>query len=239
MIRPLLLVIFLTLFFQPKAEANECGKMLDNFNAPLCTSASYIFWTGTFLTAGIYFSKQKYSEKFREVTLRKKPIDRYSKIGEVIGWGYLNGAYFFGSLIAGGATNRKNAELMGEVSGYTLLSTLLLKETVQEQRPDGSNEFDSFPSGHTSMAFAFASVITANHGILWGGLAHLTAIFIGYSRIQDDRHYLHDVVAGMTLGMSYGWGIYLNHAEYGKPYWFALTPTEGMDGLKLAYVYDF
>jgi membrane-associated phospholipid phosphatase len=238
-LRKTIFSIFIYLLFFQTAQANECGKWFDNFNSPVCTDAKYIFWTGTAITGAIYFSKSKISHRFRTASLRKKPIDRYSKIGEIIGWGYLNGTYFFGSLIAGGKKNRKNAEYMAEASTYTLISTLLLKETIQEQRPDGSDEFDSFPSGHTSMAFAFASVVTANHSIFWGGLAHLTAFFIGFSRIQDDRHYLHDVIAGMTLGMSYGWGIYLNHKEYNKPFWFAATPTNDMRGVQLALNYKF
>jgi len=234
-----LFILILLLSTLSHTRANECGKWFDNLNSPLCTDARYIFWTGTILTAAIYLSDDDLSGKARRATLRKKPLDRWSKVGEVIGWGYLNGTYFLGSLIAGGASNRKNAEYMAEASGYTLALTLLGKEIIQEQRPDQSEEFDSFPSGHTSMAFAFATVITANHGWAWGLLGHLTAAFIGYSRIQDDRHYLHDVLAGATLGMSYGWGVYYNHAQYGKPYWFSIVPTEDLQGLQFALTGKF
>ncbi len=40
--------------------------------------------------------------------------------------------------------------------GTTMATTYVLKYTVREKRPDSNNK-DSFPSGHTSSAFAGAS----------------------------------------------------------------------------------
>lgn len=228
-------ISFLIIFFSVSSQANDCGKWFDNFNSPVCTDAKYLFWGGTILTAAVYFSDTDISNQVRDEALKKKHLGIGSKIGEIIGWGYLNGTYVLGALIAGGAKNRARAEFMMEATGYTVLTTVALKETITEQRPDRSNEFDSFPSGHASAAFAFASVITANHSILWGGIAHLTAIAISYSRIEKDRHYLHDVIFGATLGMSYGWGIYQNHKKFNKPYWFAVAPSDQLDGMKLAF----
>jgi membrane-associated phospholipid phosphatase len=42
----------------------------------------------------------------------------------------------------------------------------------------------------------------------WIGIPSLIlSTFIGYSRIQDNMHWLHDVMAGATIGWAYGWGI--------------------------------
>ncbi|MDO9183288.1 MAG: hypothetical protein Q7U04_12820 [Bacteriovorax sp.] len=30
------------------------------------------------------------------------------------------------------------------------------------------------------------------------------ASYVGFCRMQDNHHYLHDVIAGATIGMSYG-----------------------------------
>jgi len=229
------IIFLLYLCYSLSALANDCGKWFDNLNSPLCTDAKYIFLAGSALTAGVYFSNKDINRQVRDQALKKKRLGVGARIGEIIGWGYLNGAYILGTFIAGGEKNKKRSEFMLEATGYTVLSTVLLKESIKEQRPDGSNEFDSFPSGHASAAFAFASVVTANHSMLWGGLAHLTAAFIGYSRIEKDRHYLHDVIFGATLGMSYGWGIYLNHKKYNKPYWFAVAPTNNLDGMQIAF----
>jgi len=235
------LIIFILILALPlsKLSANECGIAFDNLNSPLCTNAKYIFWTGAVLTGGLYYMERKKIGGIEQAVLRKDHLKSFSKLGEYIGWGYLNGLYIIGTLASGwsggGKTSFKYSELMMEATAYTMLVTVLLKESVSETRPDGSATKDSFPSGHSSSAFAFASVVGINHGPLWGILAHGVAAFIAYSRVEDKRHHPHDVVAGATIGASYAWGIYLNHKKYRKPYWFALMPSNDLSGLKLAF----
>jgi membrane-associated phospholipid phosphatase len=83
----------------------------------------------------------------------------------------------------------------------------IIKVSVRERRPDDTNDRSSFPSGHSATVFAFASVVAMDHGWQWGIPAYTLAAFVGYSRINDNRHYLHDVVAGATLGIGYGLGV--------------------------------
>ncbi len=79
----------------------------------------------------------------------------------------------------------------------------LLKVAVGRPRPDGSNDA-SFPSGHSSNAFALATVGELHYGWRVGVPAYAVAGVIGYSRIVRDKHYLSDVVAGATLGIIVG-----------------------------------
>lgn len=37
------------------------------------------------------------------------------------------------------------------------------------------------------------------------------AAFVGFSRINDNAHYLHDVLAGATIGATYGIGVFIAH----------------------------
>jgi membrane-associated phospholipid phosphatase len=83
------------------------------------------------------------------------------------------------------------------------LYTNVLKAAVQRERPDGSDRL-SFPSGHTSSAFALASVAQAHYGWKAGVPSYLAASAIGFSRISNDRHNLSDVLAGATLGVVSG-----------------------------------
>lgn len=79
----------------------------------------------------------------------------------------------------------------------TLLATAL-KAITREQRPDGSGR-TSFPSGHATAAFTVATMQAHYHPrqvLYWYGGAAL----IGESRVQLNRHYLDDVVAGAALG---------------------------------------
>ena len=81
--------------------------------------------------------------------------------------------------------------------------TELFKRMASRTRPDGSDQL-SFPSGHTSTAFAWATVANAHYGWKAGVPSYLAASAIGLSRITNDKHYLSDVVAGATLGFITG-----------------------------------
>lgn len=80
----------------------------------------------------------------------------------------------------------------------TTLITEGLKRAVGEERPDHSNH-SSFPSGHASAAFAMATTLAEYHpNKKW--LAYGAASAISWSRVELNRHYWHDVVAGAALG---------------------------------------
>ena len=81
--------------------------------------------------------------------------------------------------------------------------TELFKRAVGRARPDLSDN-KSFPSGHTSNAFALATVANAHFGAKVGIPAYLAAGAIGFARIDNNRHNLSDVVAGATLGYIVG-----------------------------------
>jgi membrane-associated phospholipid phosphatase len=61
--------------------------------------------------------------------------------------------------------------------------------------------FNSFPSGHTTSAFALATLLALFSGSKTRGLAFLLiAVGVGYSRIYLGQHFLPDVIAGSVLG---------------------------------------
>ena len=71
---------------------------------------------------------------------------------------------------------------------------------VQDQPLTGNN---SFPSGHTTTAFAFFSLlafVTHKKGLQM--FYFLCAMLVGYSRIYLGQHFFKDVYAGAMLGFS-------------------------------------
>lgn len=227
------LLFFLIFIFSSGLKANECGAFLSNFTAPVCTEAKSIFWTGAGITAALRILKENKGDEIQDRANQKNHLKDFGEIGGTIGYGYLNLAYFLGQLAFGGSKGNERAEHMLEASFYTVGVTYGLKKSIHETRPGYHDDPDSFPSGHSSAAFAFASVVTAQHGWAWGTGAHIMATFIAFSRMNDDWHYLHDVTAGMTIGLSYAWGIYYNHQNHNKPYWFSLLPTSDLSGANL------
>jgi membrane-associated phospholipid phosphatase len=79
----------------------------------------------------------------------------------------------------------------------------VIKVAVGRERPNGENN-QSFPSGHASNAFTLAAVAERHYGWKVGVPAYLLAGVVGASRIQQDKHYVSDVVAGATLGYIVG-----------------------------------
>lgn len=88
--------------------------------------------------------------------------------------------------------------------GVTMVSTVLLKHTIRQKRPD-TNERDSFPSGHTSSAVSGAVFMHKRYGFFSAIPLYLGAIYTGYSRVEANRHYPKDVLAGALLGAFTSW----------------------------------
>jgi membrane-associated phospholipid phosphatase len=88
--------------------------------------------------------------------------------------------------------------------GSTMAATYILKYTVREKRPDSDNR-DSFPSGHTSSAFAGAAFIQQRYGWKYSILPYCMAIYTGYSRVHSNRHHPVDVYASAALGILVNW----------------------------------
>ena len=79
----------------------------------------------------------------------------------------------------------------------------VIKVAVGRERPNGENN-QSFPSGHASNAFTIATVVERHYGWKLGVPAYVIAGVVGASRVQQDKHYVSDVVAGATLGYIVG-----------------------------------
>lgn len=79
--------------------------------------------------------------------------------------------------------------------------TILLKQLTHCKRPTGGR-YDSFPSGHTAVAFASAKVFShyypENKTIYY-----LLAAGVAIARVQSRAHYTRDVIGGAIVGY---WG---------------------------------
>lgn len=117
--------------------------------------------------------------------------------------------------------NEKGRKVAYELVGGLLVSsavTGLLKKMVNKPRPyetyddiypDVRESGNSFPSGHTSLAFSMAtSLLLTTEKWYYAAPAYVWAIGVGYSRIYLGQHYPSDVIAGAVTGAA---GAYLTH----------------------------
>ena len=100
--------------------------------------------------------------------------------------------------------NQKGAEVGRDIVRAQILSQVMvqtLKFTIQRERPDGSNS-QSFPSGHSSSAFATAAVLHRHYGWKVGAPAYGLGSYVALARMSWNRHHATDVVMGAGFGIA-------------------------------------
>jgi membrane-associated phospholipid phosphatase len=120
---------------------------------------------------------------------------------------------------------------VAEAAIVTSLYTTTLKSAVRRNRPDTSNQL-SFPSGHTSGAFAMAAVFDAHYGSKVSVPAYVAAAAIGISRMERNKHHLSDVLAGATIGYLVGHSVAKDNGvpARGRETRFTLAPATDAQG---------
>lgn len=122
-----------------------------------------------------------------------------------------------GSLILSGYVNNdkimmRNGVKTGVAIGLDILLTTGLKYAVNRKRPFDQYPNDivkrtdasgfSFPSGHTSTAFATATALTLSTKKWYVAVpSYAYACAVGYSRMRLGVHFPTDVLGGMILGI--------------------------------------
>jgi membrane-associated phospholipid phosphatase len=134
--------------------------------------------------------------------------------GSSCSWGVLGGFAAFGLVAKDRAA--MNVAVDGALASViaNVVVAPALKLVVGRARPntgEGPAHFEpfssdaSFPSGHTTQAFAVASVVAAHDGRLWVKVvAYGLAGSVGLARIHLDAHWTSDVLAGAILGTAVG-----------------------------------
>ncbi|MDR0319652.1 MAG: phosphatase PAP2 family protein [Rickettsiales bacterium] len=110
--------------------------------------------------------------------------------------------------------------------GSTWAATEILKYTVDEERPGQTEDAKhgrSFPSGHTSAAFAGAGYWQMRYGWEVGAPMYALASFVGYSRVATKMHNWADVFAGAAIGI--GFNMLFTSRYNSKDTTVSLSPT--------------
>lgn len=171
-------------------------------------------------TAGVVGTAVLLDRPVRDAALRnagngaERFANRFEKFGAEYSFGVL-GVFYVEGLAAHDPLNRLVAEDGLAASAISGTLTFVLKEAFGRSRPiAGRGVFHfatfsgnaSFPSGHTTQAFAVASVIAARYGDNpWiDSAAYGIATLVGVARIDHRAHFASDVLAGALIGHTIG-----------------------------------
>lgn len=227
-------------------EENFWANVKNDFIAPWTNlTGRKILIGGLGLSAGLVATRDVTSYPLQEETVKNRPMGSYCKYGDTAGQMYPSILYMAGmeayAFFADDPEAHEFAKVMLKATLYSSIVTDVLKNSVQEPRPGDPSDKESFPSAHATRAFAFAATVNELHGSGWGIPAYIMATGVAYSRMNDNRHYVHDVLAGAAIGASYGFSMaqrYKNKKENQQSNSeFTALPTG--DGLALGFRYSF
>jgi membrane-associated phospholipid phosphatase len=212
--RALVLVCGLgVLCLTPQASAQAPATEPDRFSfgelllrdarAPFTRSGAAFLAAGATLSLAALPGEQP---QRMQSSLDASAIDGLLDFGDGLGAGQSVASLAALSWLGGSMAQRPGlAEFGRDLSSAFLVTsayTWTLKASIDRQRPNGGAY--SFPSGHTAAAFAAASVLDRHTGALPSLAGYLLASATAAGRMEENRHYLSDVVFGASLGMTIG-----------------------------------
>lgn len=183
--------------------------------------------------------------------VRNASTDRAARIFEPFGYyytfGVLGGFYLAG--VALDDPRIMNVAQDGIASSLIAagIITPALKFSIGRSRPrqdEGTYRFRmfngniSFPSGHTTEAFAVASVIAAHYDSLWiQTAAYGMATLVGLSLIDLNAHFSSDVLAGALIGSVVGNAVVRFNAQKRSRFNFQPFLNRDTRGMAIVFAY--
>lgn len=199
------------------AQAGWSEHFWAGSEAAVSDENKWIWFTGGALTILAFNFDTQISKSFEN----REPNRFADQVSDNMGTG-IPGALIALTTLGVGAFQKNDRVLQaGQSHAEALIATFaytsLIKALVERDRPPDFTSHNSifnasFPSGHTSTAFATAGSVMASAGPMVGIPVLALAALTGYSRIQGRAHYLGDVLFGATLGYTMGTGFYRHHS---------------------------
>lgn len=139
-----------------------------------------------------------------KLELREDHPTFITKIDNYLQYSPAVAVYGLNALGIKGKNNFRDRTIIYAMSNVISAAFVLpLKNITKIQRPDGSG-FNSFPSGHTTTAFAAAEFLRMEYKEVspWYGIAgYAAATTTGVLRLYNNKHWVSDVVAGAGFGI--------------------------------------
>jgi membrane-associated phospholipid phosphatase len=216
-------------------DAGYFGRdALGFFTAPARFSGTDWLYTagavgGTYL---LMQTDEEFKERFSRSsssTLNKDFWDVPTYYGYIAPANVITLSVYAAGLFSGDDNIRTTGRLAFEAISISGISVMAVRYIFGRSRPffndphkfnwfESRNEIQSFPSGHTVVAFAMSTVFAERIDNIWArigfyGMATLT----GCARIRNNQHWFSDVVTGAALGIGAGLYVLKMEKERGNP----------------------
>lgn len=159
------------------------------------------------------------------------------------------GGTWLAAKLTGDRDGLVEAHSMIEAAAFSSAAALVLKEAAGRERPfEGGDSGawreggDSFPSMHTTAAFAIGTVLAESGNDRYRWLRRVLGYGVGaataYKRLDHDAHWLSDTVAGGALGLATARFVMKRRdlEEQPRRARLGVLPTDG--GVQLSYTVD-
>jgi len=173
------------------------------------------------ITLGPIIFRKQFRRESPELTELWAPspfADKFFESGEIVGDALfplsLSLAAFGVGTAAGSDQTVSFGSKLLRAEAINGLITITLKASFDRKRPNGGPY--SYPSGHSSAAFTAAGVVYGHYGKSLGIPAFIAAGYVGLSRLQENKHYLSDVIAGGLMGSYLGLKISRRRGNVGE-----------------------
>lgn len=124
----------------------------------------------------------------------------------------------------------KQFAISGGVVGVT---TVTLKYAIDAKRPSGGGQ--SFPSGHSAVVGWGTGFLQKRYGWRWALPGYAAMGYVMWARVENDHHYVRDVVGGAAIGFLSGYLLSKRYEFAGHPVEVSPMP-EGI-GLRISGVW--
>ena len=182
---------------------------------------------------GLALAVHPFDDNLNRFLVGNNSAENFFKAGEVLGelptlLGVAGATYAIGRIKDQPRVSHLGMDLLQALAVSEGL-TQTLKYATHRERPDGSGH-NSFPSGHASDTFAFATALERHLG--WKGAipAYIFSSYVALSRLPANRHWLSDAVFGSTVGIIAGRTV----TRHGKEFPVTVAPVHG--GVAVMYV---
>jgi len=193
--------------------------------------------------------------------IRSQSLDKTARFGEKFGNGLyvagLSGVLYLGGHIFQEEELRKTGLMLAEAIFLNGVVTKGLKIITGRSRPfrnEGNHEIDFFemefedeqnslPSGHTSTAFAVATVLSERIDNLYASIAlYSFAGLTAFQRIYNDKHWFSDTILGAAIGTVIGVKVVKLNSDndnHDSSIDMNITPVVNSNGYGVGVVFKF